>query len=230
MVARDVDGVVNGKFNLMPSSLMDLMATSFGFIWHVEGNVIYVNPANDVKSEVVKLSGVNAGRLRQALEELDIPDRRYPITYDNRQNTALVSGPSRYVDLVVQTAKSIDQNQTPGSSAEVRVFPLKYAWAGDFTYIQGGKEQLVPGVASVLGQLYGNTNSFGSGFAGSQFQPGRTRSALDSLRGLGAFGSSSSALGRGFSNPVEEATPSISQPNFGVNNNLGSSGGLPQLG
>lgn len=180
VVDKGVDGTVNGKFNLLPASLMDLIAASFGFVWYAEGNVLYVSPANDVKSEVVRLENSTVAQLRQALQKLDIADRRFPIVYDARQNTALVSGPSRYVDLVAQTARNVDDNENIGSSATVRVFPLRYAWAGDLTYTQGGREQVIPGVASVLSELYGNTGSV----AGLNALFGG-RPSLDSLAGLG---------------------------------------------
>lgn len=194
VVSKDVEGTVNGKFDLLPSSLMDLMAASFGFTWYAEGNVVYVLPANDVRSEVVRMGSTPVARLRQALQQLDIPDRRFPILYDGKQNTALVSGPSRYVDLVVQTSRSLDQVSAPGAGAEVRVFPLRYAWAGDFVYNQGNREQTIPGVASVLSQVYGNApSSTGRGAA----QGTRSRGPLDALRGLGLVGPGVSALDRG---------------------------------
>lgn len=190
VVSKDVEGTVNGKFNLSPESLIELMAASFGFVWYAEGNVLYVTPANDVRTEVLHLQNTNVTRLRQALEQLDLPTRRFPITYDARQGTALVSGPSRYVDLVSQTAKSVDRVQqgAPGNTS-VRVFPLRYAWAADFTYTQGGRDQTIPGMASVLSQLHGTvpaTPRFSS-------RSDRGRSQFEALRGLGVFGSGSGA-------------------------------------
>jgi type III secretion protein C len=185
VVAKDVDGTVNGKFDLLPASLIELMSASFGFLWYAEGNVLYISSANDVRSEVLRLANSNVSRLKQSLDQLDLTSKRYPIIYDARQGTALVSGPSRYVDLVVQTAKSVDQPQTGNSNSQVRVFPLKYAWAGDFTYTQGGRDQTVPGVASVLSQLHNGP------LARSQLRlnaGGRSRSAVDILRGLGLGG------------------------------------------
>ncbi|MBC7548049.1 MAG: type III secretion system outer membrane ring subunit SctC [Polaromonas sp.] len=201
VVAKDVEGSVNGRFDLLPASLIELMAASFGFIWYAEGNVLYISPANDVRSEVLRLSNTSTARFRQALEQLDLPTRRYPIIYDARQGTALVSGPSRYVELVVQTARSIDQTQTQTQTqggngiatenAQVRVFPLQYAWAGDFTYTQGGRDQVIPGVASTLSQLH-NGNS---PVARTSSRTARSRSPAESLRSLGLMsGSSANSL------------------------------------
>lgn len=205
VVAKEVQGTVNGKFNLLPGSLMDLMAASYGFVWYAEGNVLYVSPASDVRSELIRLNTANAARLRQALERLDIPDRRFPIVYDNRHNTALVSGPSRYVELVAQTARSVDQNDNvAGSVAVVRVFPLRYAWAGDLTYTQGGRDQTIPGVASVLAQVYGAASPARTLAAPSSF--GRS-SPLDALFGLGRGGRASGAYSRGRDSALDAEAP-----------------------
>jgi len=196
VVAKEIEGSVNGRFDLLPASLIELMAASFGFIWYAEGNVLYISPASDVRSEVLRLSNTSTARFKQALEQLDLPTRRYPIIYDARQGTALVSGPSRYVQLIVQTARSVDQPAGAsynGGNAVVRVFPLQYAWAGDFTYTQGGRDQVIPGVASTLSQLHNGSSSMSRT---TTSRTGRTRSPVESLRGLGMLsGATANALG-----------------------------------
>ena len=184
VVANDVDGTINGKFNLRPDSLLEMLAASFGFIWYAEGNVLYISASNDVRSEVIRLSSANVDQLRQTLTQLDIIDRRFPILYDDKLNTAVVSGPSRYVDLVIQTANSIsiDLNQNQGGT-DIRVFPLRYAWAGDTAFKQGGSEIIIPGVATVLSQLYGaGVRSTQAAFPGADADGG---SATDRMRRLG---------------------------------------------
>ncbi|RQP21316.1 type III secretion system outer membrane ring subunit SctC [Piscinibacter terrae] len=217
VVAKEVDGTVNGKFNLLPGSLMELLSASFGFIWHAEGNVVYVTPASDVRSDVVHMSNTGVGRLRQALEQLNIPDRRFPILYDARQNSAIVSGPSRYVELVMQTAKAVDQNLNIGTGSEVRVFPLRYAWAADTSFKHGNREERIPGVATVLSQLYGND----TGVQLPAARPARAGTPADALRALGLVGTATSAVGKGRlaldAPPPEAAAP------------RGSEGGLPQF-
>lgn len=185
VVSPEVEGSVNGRFNMQPQNLLEMLGATFGFIWYYDGNVLHIYAASDARSEIVRISHSSVDRLRQALQKLDIPDRRFPITYDTRQNTALVSGPKRYVDLVQQTARAIDQNQNLRSGSEIRVFPLRYAWANDFTYTQGGREFTVPGVASALRRLYG----IGRSSAPAPSMNLRTQSTMAKLRGMGLAGS-----------------------------------------
>lgn len=178
VVAKEVEGTVNGKFDLLPESLIALMSANFGFVWYFDGSILHINPASDVRTEILRLNGDSIDRLRQALERLDIPDSRFPITYDARQSTALVSGPLPYVALVVQTARAVSQNQR--DTSEVRIIPLRYAWAADFVFTQSGRDVTLPGVASVMSQLYGGVaKRAGAGL------PVRAPSGGDKLRGLG---------------------------------------------
>jgi type III secretion protein C len=196
VVAKDVDGTVNGKFNLRPDSLLDMLAASFGLTWHAEGNVLYITTSSDVRSDLIRLSSANMDKLRQTLLQHNIIDRRFPISYDDKLNTAVVSGPSRYVDLVLQTANSIDMMKNFGGT-DIRVFPLRYAWAGDITYKQGNGEQVLPGVATLLSQLYG------TGARVSQVtSPGAVgggNATVDSMR----------RLGQGVATPLKSRTAQV---------------------
>jgi type III secretion protein C len=154
VVAENVEGTVNGRFNLTPSSFLELMSSAFGLHWYYDGTALYVYAAGDIRSSIIRLRAANTEKLNTALKRLSIADKRYPINYDRRQNTAMVSGPPRFIELVEQTARSIDQPEPTRNTADIRVFPLRYAWAADRTITQGGREQRLLGVASVLRSLY----------------------------------------------------------------------------
>lgn len=187
VIASDVDGTINGKFNLTPQSMLDLLATSYGVTWYYDGSVLYVSPAGDVASEVVPLGTLGASQFQEALGRLGIYDSRYPIYYDRAHGTARVAGPKRYVDLVKQTLEALNEGGGFASGSdhnpktEIRVFPLHYAWAADFTYTADGQDHTLPGVVSVLRNLYPSVRAGSSG--SSPLQPTR----LDRLRGMGYF-------------------------------------------
>jgi len=183
VIDPDVEGSVNGRFDLTPQSLLELMATSFGLSWYYDGSVLYVQPAGDMSSEIIRLSSTTVEKLRSTLRSLGIVDNRYPISYDSKRNTALVSGPKRYVELVKQTARAIDQNELTRGVADIRIFPLRYAWAADFTFMQGGREQRVSGVASVLRQLYAPAQRKSATTSG--VSPSSRAERLNRMRGLG---------------------------------------------
>jgi type III secretion protein C len=186
VIAPDVDGKINGKFNLTPQSVLDLLATSYGVTWYYDGSVLYVSPAGDVSSEVVPLGSLGTSQFQEALNRLGIYDSRFPIYYDRAHGTARVAGPKRYVDLVKQTLEALNEGGGSASPSynpktEIRVFPLHYAWAADFTYTADGQDHSLPGVVSVLRNLYPSARQ------GYNASPAPQSAKLDRLRGMGYF-------------------------------------------
>jgi type III secretion protein C len=214
-----VEGTVVGNFNLTPQSMLEFVSTTFGLIWYYDGNVLYVYPTSEARSQILRLNYTTADRLRQTLTKLGITDKRYPITFDASANTALVSGPKRYVELVEQSARALDQNESSRGASDIQVFPLKYAWAADYTFTQGGREFKLPGVASVLRNLYNNnSNPQAPGSAIASLRRGG-HSTVDKLRGLGlinpdAAGSDGQRLGSDAPSDPESGGAQLGLPQF----------------
>jgi type III secretion protein C len=153
-VADGVQGVVNGKFNLPPQSMLELLATSHGFLWYYDGSILHVTPSGSVRTEVVQLKLGNVDQLRSMLARLHLDDPRFPLQTESEGNTVVVSGPTRYVELVRQAADSLERSQNWRQPTEIRIFPLKYAWAADHELDSGGRDLKVLGVASVLRSMF----------------------------------------------------------------------------
>lgn len=160
-VGKGVRGTVNGAFDMRPQALLEMLASNFGFVWYFDGALLDVTSAEDIRSQIVSLESTSVSSARSVLERLQLVEPRYPVVFDERSRTAKVSGPSRYVSLVAQAIQSIG-DEAPASEilststqrTAVRVVPLKYAWAKDFTYVVGGQTRILPGVATVMSSLY----------------------------------------------------------------------------
>lgn len=153
-IAADVSGTVSGKFHLPPRRFLDTLASSFGFVWYYDGEVLDITTAAELQSTLVKLDSADTGALRDALDRLRISDERFPIVYDSAQGTALVSGPPRYVQMVTNVASRLDNNAAHRSGTQVRVFPLYHAWAHDRTVPIDGQQVTLQGVVAVLNGIY----------------------------------------------------------------------------
>ena len=153
-IAPEVSGTVSGKFHLTPRRFIDTLAASFGFVWYFDGEVLDITTASDLQSTLIKLDAAGTSELRDALDRLHISDERFPITYDTSQGTALVSGPPRYVQMVTAVANRLDNNAARVSGTQVRVFPLRHAWAEDRTVPIDGQKVTLQGVAAVLNAIY----------------------------------------------------------------------------
>ena len=151
-VAEGVDGTVNGKFNLTPTSFLDLMSSAYSLIWYFDGNGLFVYPARANQSKVIFLRDFGADRVERLLQSLKLGDKRFPLRYDPAEKTLVVSGPPRHLELVDSMVDAISQRGREEGRKAVRVFPLRYAAASDQT-IGGAK---VAGMVTILNQVYGN--------------------------------------------------------------------------
>jgi len=68
--------------------------------------------------------------------------------------TAIVNGPPQYVQMVSEIARRLDENASRRSGSVIRVFKLKHAWAADHKVQIDGNTITVPGVATVLSNMY----------------------------------------------------------------------------
>lgn len=171
-----VNGSISGKFTGAAMKTLDSVCATNGLVWYYDGAFVFIEPATDAHSEV--LSVANATRVAETLKRLDIADSRYPLTVVDvgGRGSLHVAGPKRYLEMVKQTLKLLDAGASSPDNAEFRLFPLKYAWAADFKITRSGREVTIPGVATVLRNLYGKGgNAAGTRSAAFALRAGPTR-------------------------------------------------------
>ena len=155
-----VDGVISGRFVIHGArgdsarATLDKVCESYGLTWYYDGSLMFIEPASEATSEVLPIAGSNALRIAEALLRLQVSDKRYPLTVSQSENSVFVSGPRRYVNAVRQIVQSIDYRASQVDRSEVRMFPLKFAWANDVHLARTGRDEIVPGVVTTLRQLF----------------------------------------------------------------------------
>jgi len=202
-VAADVEGSVVGKFDLTPAQFLDLLALSYGFVYYYNGAVLHVSAAQGMRSTLVRLSHARVSQLRETLDRMGVTEPRFALAYDEVANTALVAGPQEYVDVIREIAIQLEKRTLSGGRTVTRVFPLRFAWAGDRK--TGAEDEVLPGMASLLQALYAETSrgKVSSGYV-SPLKSERTMAdpvapALGSARAEKAVDSGSLSLRRAFS-------------------------------
>lgn len=160
-IASNVQGTVSGEFNMSPQRFLDTLASTFGFVWFYDGNILSISNANDVKREVVRLTHASPRQLVSTLRAMQLDDPRFPVSYDETAGTMLVNGPPDYVRIVQSVAQKLDESEDRNSGSVVRIFKLQHAWAEDHKVRLEGETITVKGVASVLSGLYHPTNISG---------------------------------------------------------------------
>ncbi|MGS0891231.1 type III secretion system outer membrane ring subunit SctC [Burkholderia stagnalis] len=170
-IADNVTGTVTGRFDMAPQRILDTLAATFGFVWFYDGSVMSISNANDVTRQIIRLDNASISDLNATLRGMRLDDKRYPLTYDSGARTVIISGPPQYVQMVAGVAKHLDENMQRSNGTVVRAFKLSSAWAADHKVQLDGKNVVVPGVATVVSNLYhpkqggGGGNATGAGTA-----------------------------------------------------------------
>lgn len=160
-VTRAVRGNVNGVFEQTPAAVFRVLTEAWGLVWYFDGQTIHVSTADDVRSRTIAFAPLTSDAVAALLHSLDLDDAHLPLRYS--KDSVKVVGPSHYADAIADAiAKAQDQQQPAQQSFEqtqIRVFPLRYAQAQDIAYSSGNRQQIIPGVASLLRQLMENTSA-----------------------------------------------------------------------
>jgi type III secretion protein C len=153
-----VRGTVNGVFDEEPASLFLKLTEAYGLLSYFDGRAMHVTTTSDVRSRVIPFAPMTPGAVASLLRSLDLDAPAFPIRYAN--TSIKVSGPSRYVAAVADAVDKAQRQTVPDvpfDETSIRVFPLRYAQAQDLTYTVNGRDQIVPGVATLLRNLMRST-------------------------------------------------------------------------
>ncbi len=173
-ISSDIEGVVAGRFDLMPENFIDMLSRSYGFSWYYDGVVLHVSSAKDVTSRLIKLSSANTFQLREVLKRMGVIEKGFPVRFDDEANTALVQGPTQYVELVADIASHVEERSAKMGSSMVRVFTLNYAQAADRSGEGAGAQNLL-GVASLLRNIYKKNANTSAESDGEKIRQEQTR-------------------------------------------------------
>lgn len=177
-----VEGVVNASFDTTADKFLAAISKAYGVLWYHDGTALYFYPAKAIQSRLFRLKGYSRKEVMGLLDSLKLGDKRFPLKFDDAQRTLLVYGPPRHIELVSQALDSLDQGATDDNERVVRVFPLRFASAGD----RGLGEVNVPGVASILRGLYSRTSAqAGAGEAQGSRAVSQKIKSMQSLYGSG---------------------------------------------
>lgn len=161
VVAPKIEGTISGKFSVAggAQNILDSICATYALTYYYDGSFLFIDPASEVVNEVISISEGSATRLTQTISRLQIADARYPLIVNEREGTAFVSGPKRYVELVRQAVRLAEDQGQAGARAEIRMFTLRYARASDYKVVRDGKEVTVLGVSSILRNLFGKSSA-----------------------------------------------------------------------
>jgi type III secretion protein C len=151
VIDAGVEGAVNAEFNTKPEDFLGALSKSYGLIWYFDGVTLFVYPSRMMTSRVFRMRGYDREQVKQMLNSLGLGDSRFPLRFNENEQTLLAYGPPRHIELVQTVIDTLDGGARDRVGKAIQVFPLKYAFAADRVF---GNSR-TPGLASTLNSIFG---------------------------------------------------------------------------
>jgi type III secretion protein C len=149
-------GRVNGRFKGKASAVFREVVDTYGLTWFYDGTTLEICSLSEVETRLLEVDPGDVARLERNLRQFRLSDARFPLRISTADGQIMVSGPPRFVDMVVSVADKVSQSPTkPKVGVDVRVFRLKHARAVDTTVSIGGVDTVITGLARVLNDIVG---------------------------------------------------------------------------
>ncbi|KVD73615.1 type III secretion protein [Burkholderia sp. ABCPW 14] len=149
---------VTGEFDLArPRALLAQLGESMSLLWYDDGASIYIYDNSEIKNAVVSMRHATVRNLRDFIRQTRLYDPRFPVRGDDLSNTFYVTGAPVYVNLVAAAARYLDEVRSSEASDKevVRVVQLHNSFVVDRQYTLRDKQVDIPGMATVLGRIFG---------------------------------------------------------------------------
>jgi type III secretion protein C len=151
-VSPNIKGAVNGSFNGPAERTWKSVSRAFNIVEYYDGTVLYVYSPADMATRTLPITVSAASRVQRTVIEMRLPDTRNTIK-STREGTLIVSGTKRFIEQVEEIARAQMVSERTGTPTGFKVFYLRYAWAQDVNIAFGGRQVMLPGVASIVRAL-----------------------------------------------------------------------------
>ena len=149
VVVPGVEGVISGRFEAVsPTNFLNGVRSAFGVSWYTLGNTIYFYPEAQSTRMFISPKATQPQEMFTSLQSSGVLSPELSAHLAPGGKMIIVYGPPNYLNEVRDAVAAFEE--TLISNTDMRVFPLRYAWADDITITSMDKTMTVPGVASIL--------------------------------------------------------------------------------
>lgn len=151
---------VTGNFNLANADEMfKALTRRIALVWYDDGAAIYVYDNSEMRSGIIPMNNATSQQVLNYIKKNGIYDERFPVRTQGGNSLLFVSGPPLYVELIKAAVQYLDEQvkQESLSGGELAVIPVKYASVTDRSYALRGNNVTVPGMLTVINDLFKNT-------------------------------------------------------------------------
>lgn len=178
-----VKGRVSGRFQrVAPNDFLSAMSEAYGVGHYVLGDTIHFYSASDVRKEFLTVPSGSAKALVDSLKRSGFVAAELPVSVNAEGNMLTLKGPEVYLTSIRAAADAYLAVQS--EKIEMRVFPIRHAWADDIELSSMDRTVTVPGIASILRGMVLGQSVGGTTVSGGSNGPARA----ESVPSLGAEG------------------------------------------
>jgi len=179
-VSANVKGQVSGSWTGSPEKVLRDITRSFGLVTYYDGSVVHVYSAGEIASRTLPVTPQVGERVQRSVQEARLTDARNTLRI-TRDGSLMATGTRRFIEQVEEMYRAAQVASAVQPPMGFKVFYLRYAWAQDVSVTFGGRQVLVPGVASILRSLVTNQSRQALALGGEQ----QLRPTSPKLRGQG---------------------------------------------
>ncbi|CBL45611.1 Type III secretion pathway protein [gamma proteobacterium HdN1] len=144
---RTLNGIREGS----PDSVFNSIVRSNQLLVFYDGSVVHAYHATELVRRFYPLPSDRVNGFDAALRRLSLDDDTNRTKIDTNANLVEVVGAPLYAEQIYSLLGAIVQKD--GGALDFRFISLRYAWASDRTFVVGGRQVTIPGVATVLRDL-----------------------------------------------------------------------------
>lgn len=148
-VSPSVKGAVNGSFSGPAARVWRNIARAFNLVEYYDGAVLHIYAPADMVTRTLPVAPSLAARVQRNVLEMRLPDARNTVR-STEDGTLIVSGTRRFIEQVEEITRAQLVSDRTGPPSGFKVFYLRYAWAQDVSISFGGRQVVLPGVASIV--------------------------------------------------------------------------------
>jgi type III secretion protein C len=113
-----VQGRVHGRLPVAePRAFLDHLTRAFGLDWYYDGAAIAVSAVSETQTRMITLQDLDFETVRASLLASGVLDPRHQLRPGPAPNSALASGPPRYLELLQQTIAALSPGRAQAAAA-----------------------------------------------------------------------------------------------------------------
>lgn len=137
-----------------PINIWEQLTKTYGLLWFFDGHVLYVYESGEIETKILKVHPHQIDPLLKLTTELGFYGSNIGINPMKESGIIVVSGAPKMIQIFEDTTQNMQfYKDIDMDVQDVKVFPLKHAWADDKTI----GNLTIPGVATMLNNILGKT-------------------------------------------------------------------------